>query len=369
MRGRVAGLVVALALGAGLVACSGDPGDPGDLEHLGALGDPGNPGEPAAPADRTHTPVTIAFAGDTHFAGGLVTRLDSPATAMGPLASLLASADLGVLNLETAVTTRGAPQAKEFTFRAPATVFTALKGAGVDVVTMANNHALDYGPTSVPDALAAAQAAGMPVVGLGADDQQAFAAWTTTVKGERIAFLGATAVVDDSLVRTWSAGPGQAGVATALDGRNERLVAAVRAARAQADTVVVELHYGKDLTTCPTPVQRRLATDLVAAGADIVVGQHAHVLLGGGYLGSAYVHYGMGNFQFYASNGGTKSETGVLVLTAAGRIVSNATWHPGRIVDGLPTPLTGAAEKTAATRWEGLRGCAGLTAGPTPRAG
>jgi poly-gamma-glutamate synthesis protein (capsule biosynthesis protein) len=77
----------------------------------------------------------------------------------------------------------------------------------------------------------------------------------------------------------------------------------------------------------------------------------------------------MGNFQFYASNGGTKTETGVLVLTAAGRTVSAPEWHPGRIVDGLPTPLTGAAATTATDRWEGLRGCSGLTAEPTPQAG
>jgi poly-gamma-glutamate synthesis protein (capsule biosynthesis protein) len=171
---------------------------------------------------------------------------------MGPLTAELAAADLGVLNLETAVTTRGVPQAKQFTFRSPPVVFDALKDAGVDVVTMANNHALDYGPNSVADALAAAQTAGMPVVGLGVDDQQAFAPWVTTVKGERVAFFGATAVVDDGIVRTWSAGPGQPGVATAIDGQNQRLVDAVRAARAPAHTVVVELHYGKDLTTCPT---------------------------------------------------------------------------------------------------------------------
>ncbi|MEP6649935.1 MAG: CapA family protein, partial [Lapillicoccus sp.] len=276
MRGRATVLLVGAALCAALAACSGTEATP----------------TPEAP--RAHTPVTIAFAGDVHFAGILSDRLEDPTTAMGPLTAVLGSADLGVLNLETAVTTRGAPQAKQFTFRAPPVVFEALKDAGVDVVTMANNHALDFGPTSVPDALAAAQQAGMPVVGLGTDDQQAFAPWVTTVKGERIAFLGATAVVDDSLVRSWSAGPGQPGVATAIDGQNDRLVAAVRTARGQADTVVVELHYGKDLTTCPTSVQRRLVTDLVATGADIVVGQHAHVLLGGGYLGAAYVHYGMG---------------------------------------------------------------------------
>ena len=247
MRGRVAGGALAgVVLSCRGAACS-------------AVEPEAHKPEAQAQAQRTHTPVTIAFAGDVHFAGVLSDRLTSPTTAMGPLTGVLAAADLGILNLETAVTTRGAPQPKEFTFRSPPVVFDALRDAGVDVVTMANNHALDYGMSSVPDALAAASAAGLPVVGLGADDQQAFAPWMTTVKGERIAVLGATAVVDDRLVRTWSAGPGQPGVATAIDGRNDRLVAAVRAARGQADTVVVELHYGKDLTTCPTAVQRRLA--------------------------------------------------------------------------------------------------------------
>ena len=309
--------------------------------------------------------MTLAFAGDVHFAGDLAARLADPGTAMGPMAATLAAADVSVVNLETAVTTRGTAQPKQFTFRSPPAAFTALTKAGVDVVTMANNHALDYGPTGVPDTLDAAKAAGMPVVGLGLDAASAYAPWMTTVKGQRIAVIGATAVVDDSLVRTWSAGPQQPGVATAIDGDNAALLAAVRAVRAQADTVVVELHYGKDLTTCPTTVQSTLATDLVAAGADIVVGQHAHVLLGGGYLGSAYVHYGLGNFQFYSSTGSRTAETGVLTLTATGRIVSAAQWQPGRLVGGLPTPLSGDEAVAATARWEGLRECAGLTVEPT----
>lgn len=316
----------------------------------------------APPRARSDQPVTIAFAGDVHFAGDLAGRLTDPETAMGPMAATLAGADLAVLNLETAVTTRGTAQPKQFTFRSPPAAFTALVKAGVDVVTMANNHALDYGPAGVPDTLEAARAAGMPVVGLGLDAAAAYAPWVTTVKGQRIAVLGATAVVDDSLVSTWSAGPQQPGVATAIDGDNAALVAAVRAVRPQADTVVVELHYGKDLATCPTAVQSRLATDLVAAGADIVVGQHAHVLLGGGYLGSAYVHYGLGNFQFYSATGSRTAETGVLTLTATGRTIADAQWHPGRLVEGLPTALTGDAAAAATSRWEGLRDCAGLTA-------
>ena len=169
--------------------------------------------------------------------------------------------------------------------------------------------------------------------------------------------------------RTWRPLLGQPGVATAINGQNQRLVDAVRAARATADTVVVELHYGKDLTTCPTAVQRQLVTDLVAAGADIVVGQHAHVLLGGGYLGIGLRPLRHGQLPVLRVQRRDQDRDGVLVLTAAGRTVSGAEWHPGRIVDGLPTPLTGAAATTATARWESLRGCAGLSADPTPQAG
>lgn len=120
---RGARTVVALALGGAvtLAACSSAPES-----------------APKVPAK----PVTIAFAGDVHFAGNLAGRLDNPSTAMGPMATTLASADLAVLNLETAVTTTGSAQPKQFAFRAPPAVFDALKGAGIDVVTMANNHLL-----------------------------------------------------------------------------------------------------------------------------------------------------------------------------------------------------------------------------------
>ncbi len=87
--------------------------------------------------------MTLAFGGDVHFEGVIRSRLTSnPATAVGPIASMLRRADLAMVNLETAITTRGTPQSKSFTFRAPASAFQALKAAGVDVATMANVPAL-----------------------------------------------------------------------------------------------------------------------------------------------------------------------------------------------------------------------------------
>ena len=88
------------------------------------------------------------------------------------------------------------------------------------------------------------------------------------------------------------------------------------------------------------------------------------MVLGGGYYGSAYVHYGLGNFEFYVSSGGATAETGVLVLTVTGRAISDPQWLPGRIIGGLPTAATGDAADVAQARWQSLRACAGLTETP-----
>jgi poly-gamma-glutamate synthesis protein (capsule biosynthesis protein) len=314
------------------------------------------------PREPTGEPVTIAFGGDVHFEGAIGSRLAAnPATTFGPVAGVLRRADLAVVNLETAVTERGTPAPKDFTFRAPPAALTALKEAGVDVATMANNHGLDFGPVGLRDSLAAAKAARFPVVGVGRDADEAYRAWRTTVKGQRIAVIGATQVLDSNLAAAWTAGDGKPGIASAY--QEERLLAAVRAARASADTVIVDLHWGRELANCPIDRQRALAPKLVAAGADVVVGSHAHVLLGGGYLRGAYVHYGLGNFVFY-SGGGVTAQSGVLLLTLRGRAVTGSRWVPAVISGGIPIPLQGASANRALASWQSLRGCTGLEAKP-----
>jgi len=375
-RGGVLGLAGMLA--AGLVACSVPYADSKDRARPASpSGAPGSrvpvladatataarpSGDPATggPRRATGTPVTIAFGGDIHFAGAPGARLATdPATAIGPIASTLSAADLAIANLETAVTTGGTPAAKEFTFRAPATAFDALRAAGIDVVTMANNHGMDYGVDGLHDSLRNAAAARFPVIGIGEDDTGAFTPYRTTVKGQRIAVVGATQVLDDELAAAWTAGPHKPGLASAK--QVNRLVAAVRAARVGADTVIVFLHWGTEQQHCPTATQQSLVPVLAAAGADVVVGSHAHVLLGGGWADSGmYVDYGLGNFVFYSSGNGPNTESGVLRLTVSGRAVTDAAWVPARIVGGAPRPLTGAAAGQALASWNGLRGCTGL---------
>ena len=145
--------------------------------------------------------VTLAFGRDVHVEGASRSALSG---GFADIAPLLSGADRAMVNLETAVTERGTPApGKAFHFRA----------------------------------LASASAARLPVLGIGQDADAAFAARVFTVKGQRIAFLGATQVLDDNLAAAWTARPGKPGLASAKD--EARLVEAVRSARQSADTVVV----------------------------------------------------------------------------------------------------------------------------------
>jgi poly-gamma-glutamate capsule biosynthesis protein CapA/YwtB (metallophosphatase superfamily) len=309
-------------------------------------------------------PVTLAFAGDVHFMKVPGARLaHDPDTALGPVAKVLRQADVAMVNLETTVTTRGQPQHKHYVFRAPPSAFGALRAAGVDVVTMANNHGMDYGLIGLRDSLAAAAAARFPLVGIGRDATRAYAPWVVGVGGQRIAILGATQVLEPGLQAAWTAGLHKPGLASAYDER--RLLAAVRQARRLADTVVVYLHWGEEGNPCPTGPQRQIAALLARAGADIVVGTHAHTLQGSGWLGRTYVAYGLGNFYWWNWFSAANRTTGVLTLTVMGRRVVHTVWTPAVIRQGAPIPLTGTAATQARSRRAALRSCTNLSPAPS----
>ena len=305
-------------------------------------------------------PVTFAFGGDVHFAGGIRSKLDSdPSGMFSPIAPELSQADVAMANLETAITEGGGPVPKSYNFRAPARAFDALRVAGVDVVTMANNHGVDYGPAGLGDTLAAKAATPLGVVGIGANATEAYTPWKKDVKGQRIAVIGASDVIDDFLIASWTATDTQGGIASAKDVNQQRLVASVRAARPDADTLVVYLHWGAEGTNCPTQRQRDLAHALVDAGADIIVGSHTHRVMTAGRLGPALVDYGLGNFVFY-NESGASGITGVLTVTATGRDIDAYGWKPARIQGGIPHLLTGTAATQDIAAFNDRRGCTDL---------
>ena len=360
VRPPLAGLSVAAVLFVG-AACGGSSSAAGDGPAPRSSAEDLGSGEP----------VTIAFGGDTAIEGPSIARLkEDPTSVFGPITVQLGEADLAFLNLETAITTGPAtPEDKQFTFSTGPRVFDALRSAGVDAVTMANNHAIDFGSDGLAQTLDAIEDDGFPVVGIGRDEAAALAPRLFEVKGQRIALLGTTEVIDSSLVDRWSAVGDRPGVSSAK--RVDALVDAVKAAREQADTVVVFIHWGEQYVPCPEDVQLELAPKLVEAGADIVVGGHQHRVAAAGYLGSALVSYGLGNFLFPASTPAA-SHSGILEVTVTGRRVDDYRWRPAVINDQAQPVLTPEDERpyqALMNEWNALRSCTDLTERPTQTPG
>ena len=344
------GLLVALAVAIALTACDGTAPETGPAPtstHSYIDREPPTEPEPIEPLPE---PITIAFAGDIHFEGPLRARLDDPATALAPVTAKLAAADLAIVNLETSVGEGGRPEpGKRFTFQAPASALTALSEAGIDVATMANNHALDYGREALGSTFAAIRRAGrsgLQVVGIGKDDASAFRPATSTIGETTVATIGATvAALDPTADPTgqWAATPTTPGTADAVDPR--LLLESVRDADHEFAVVVVYMHWGVQGETCTTEDQRSLTKRLVEAGADVVVGSHAHVVQGAEPFADAFVAYGLGNYAWYQP-----SETGVLTLSvqppaelAERATVTDAAWEPARVgSDGLPVAVGGS---------------------------
>jgi poly-gamma-glutamate synthesis protein (capsule biosynthesis protein) len=318
---------------------------------------------PASPSGPAPGEFTFSFAGDVNFEDRTAARLAAdPATVFGVAQKGLAAADLTMVNLETAVTTGGAAQDKEFTFRAPPAALVALRDAGVDIATMANNHGADYGPVGLRDTLAAIESSGFPVVGIGADAAQAYAPWVTTVRGTRIAVIAASQVRDETLAN-FSAGTHSAGIANAY---SPLLLAAVKAAKAAGDVVIVYVHWGTEYVNCPNNDQETLARELAAAGASAVIGTHVHVLQGAGWRSDGvFVAYGLGNYLWWKSFGNTQDDNGVLTLTFRGsKVVADHFAASHLDATGVPVPATGATLARIDAEWASVRKCTDLSATP-----
>jgi poly-gamma-glutamate capsule biosynthesis protein CapA/YwtB (metallophosphatase superfamily) len=312
---------------------------------------PPTPAGKSAVAGPCSTTVHLAFGGDTNTANSASRVLTA---GMGSAGTVLARADVAMVNLETVIAddrTGLTPQPKQYNFIAPTRLLSVLARAGVDVVTMANNHGLDYGQLGLTRTLAARATAPLHVIGAGTTATAAFAPYRTTVRGRGVAFFGATDVMDDGLA--WGATadrPGLASIKTASG--YQALRDAVRSDRSShpCDVIVVYLHAGVERQACPTARQRTVAADLAADGATAVLMSHAHVVEPGAIVGHTAVAYGLGNFVFSATSAVT-AQTGVLQIDVPPAGAPRETWQPGHIVNGVPAMLDGAAARAARAHW------------------
>lgn len=262
--------------------------------------------------------VTLALLGDTMLGRGVAERLDRgvpPESLVAPeIVELMASADLRLLNLECCISERGErwpSPGKPFFFRAPPAAIDVLRHLRVDAVTLANNHALDYGPEALSDTLELLDAAGILHVGAGADLFSARAPAFLNVGRLRLAIIGFADHPAD-----FAAGPERPGIAHADLGRGLPLwvTDAVRSAAKSVDLVLVTPHWGPNMRTDPLPTVRTAAESLVTAGASLVAGHSAHVFQGAG----GRVLYDLGDFiDDYATDPLLRNDLGLLWLVTA----------------------------------------------------
>lgn len=287
--------------------------------------------------------ATLALAGDAMLGRGVAERLDADpgAELLAPeVVEAMAAADLRILNLECCVSSRGErfPEpGKPFFFRAPPAAAERLAGWGVDAVTLANNHALDFGADALLDTLDHLGRAGIATVGAGPDAAAAHAPARLAAAGLPVRLV---AVSDHPAA--YAAGPGRPGVAFAdlAAGDMPRWLLDATRPGPGAEAVVVLPHWGPNMRAQPVPHVRRAAARLAAAGATLVAGSSAHVVQGVG--GRAL--YDLGDFlDDYAVDPVLRNDLGLLWLVTLDE-------HGPHRLEALPLRLEYAFTRLAGER-------------------
>jgi poly-gamma-glutamate capsule biosynthesis protein CapA/YwtB (metallophosphatase superfamily) len=271
--------------------------------------------------------LTIAFAGDTMLGRLVAERLEqvAPGELVAPeVGGFLREADLRLLNLECCLSTRGTPWPdpdKPFFFRAPPSAVDTLTSIGVDAVTLANNHALDFGPTALRDTLELLTGSGIRVVGAGHDLDAARRPLVLDRGGQRVALVGFT-----DHPAAYAARRDQPGVAHADLRRGVPRWLLELVAAQDAEVVIVTPHWGPNMTTAPPGYVQRAAEQLLDAGATVIAGHSAHVFHGVRLLTSPprAVLYDLGDFlDDYARHPALRNDLGLLWLVTvdAGRVI------------------------------------------------
>lgn len=247
--------------------------------------------------------VTMAFAGDVlfddHYAitGTVRASGDISQGIMPEVMERMQAADIMMLNNEFAYSNRGTPlEEKQFTFRARPETAAYLTDLGVDIVSLANNHAYDYGPEALEDTLDTLRETGIPYVGAGRDIGEARKPVYYIVGDIKIAFVSATQIERLDTPDTKEATETSPGVFRCFNG--EKLLQTVAAAKEESDFVIVYVHWGTENQEETDWAQNKQAPELVEAGADLIIGDHPHILQKIDIINGVPVIYSLGNFWF-----------------------------------------------------------------------
>jgi poly-gamma-glutamate synthesis protein (capsule biosynthesis protein) len=266
---------------------------------------------------------------------GQQVHAQGPQVVFAGVQPVLNTADVLVGNLECALTIENDPQHKSYTFAAPPETAQALALAGFDVLSLANNHAMDYGISGLSDTRNSLNQYGIASVGAGVNASDAHTPVILERNGLRMAFLAYADVPvenDGFDARTWIASDTQPGIAWA---DLNQIATGVSAARNEADVVIVLLHSGYELNSAVSTNQRAEAHAAIDAGAALVIGSHSHILQPIERYHGGLIAYSLGNFVFddYL---GIVNATIILRVVLTGAGFQSYDWVPVLIQNGMP---------------------------------
>lgn len=241
--------------------------------------------------------TTLAFAGDTMLMTAALTNYEAKGTdgIIDPqFQDVFRTADIAMLNEEFPFSNRGTAMAdKEYTFRINPDYVNWYTGMGLDVVSLANNHALDFGKDALMDTFLTLDKAGIKYVGAGSSKERAKETQIIQRNNKKFGFLSASRVIP---VTSWNIDEGQPGLFCTYD--PSQLVDEIVKAKEVCDYVVVYVHWGVEYQAKPAEYQVNMAKQYIDAGADLVLGAHPHVLQGFEFYKGKAIVYSMGNFVF-----------------------------------------------------------------------
>ncbi len=260
--------------------------------------------EEELPEEPQPSEVLFSFAGDVMFSDHYTSAYDQygiSAVADDKMLSAMRDSDLFMLNEEFPFSLQGeAMEDKQYTFRTDPRYVSIFQDLGVDMVSVANNHALDFGMDAFCDTLDTLKQAEISCIGGGYNITEASAPATCEVNGQTFAVFAATRV---SPSYDWYATDSQPGMFQTYD--PSMLNAAIAEADGQYDHVVVFIHWGIERNEYPEDYQRSLAKGYIDAGADLVLGCHPHILQGFEYYKDVPIVYSLGNYLFGSRDGDT----------------------------------------------------------------
>lgn len=253
--------------------------------------------KPGKEEDGRGETTTIIFAGDVMLASGMEQFYDTEGVAgllSEELLEEMRNADICMVNNEFQFSTRGTPmEDKQFTFRTDPEHVQMLLDMGVDIVSLANNHTIDFGTEALQDTFTTLDDAGILYAGAGNSKERAEELQIIEVNGLKFGFLAATRVIP---VSQWNVEYRQPGLFATYD--DTRLVECIEEARAECDFLTVYVHWGVEREAYPQDYQTAIAKNCFEAGADLVIGAHPHVLQGIEFIDGKPVFYSLGNYIF-----------------------------------------------------------------------